>query len=74
MRNMDTFIPKDGSHKGQVVVVTEIMNSGVHKCLTLQGDFHYYDNEQNELIRKINFKTKPFSYKYIRLTEMQQIK
>lgn len=49
MDRMDTFEPKDGDHKGESVVVVEQLNSGVHKCLTLEGDFHYYDQDGYEV-------------------------
>lgn len=49
MDKMDTFEPKDGDHKGERVVVVEQLNSGVHKCLTLEGDFHYYDEDGHEV-------------------------
>jgi len=45
MNIADTLIPKDGKHKDEDVVVVEIIKPGVNKCLTLEGDYHYYDDE-----------------------------
>lgn len=52
MKEMDTFQPKDGDHKGETVVVVEQLNSGVHKCLTLEGDYHFFDEDGHEVQQK----------------------
>ena len=40
---------QDGKHKGELGVVVEEMADSVVKVLTLEGDCHYYDRDNQEI-------------------------